>query len=121
MGVGRASRVAGVIFAAAALAVVVLNVLWPFERGWWLATYLFLVGCCSQVLLGAGQVVPATRRATPWTALALWNLGTATVALADMGGGLVGVAAGGPHGVARSLSIRRPLSRWYHNARCALR
>jgi hypothetical protein len=73
----------------------------PFERGWWPAAYLFLVGGGSQLLLGGGQFVVAARRhsaaparALSWTQLALWNSGTAAVAGADMAHVLPGVAVG---------------------------
>jgi len=98
----RACCAASAAFVAAALVVGALNALSPFERGWWLASYLLLVGGASQLLLGGGQfVVAAGRRAVPparslsWTQLALWNVGTAAVAVADMARVLPGVAAGG--------------------------
>ena len=97
----RACRVASAIFAVAALIVIAWNAGWPIERGWWLAAYLFLVGCGSQLLLGAGQFALAARRGTippsralAWTQLALWNFGTVTVAVADMARALAGVAVG---------------------------
>jgi hypothetical protein len=71
----------GAALVAAALVVGALNALSPFERGWWLASYLLLVGGASQVLLGGGQfLVAAERRAVSptrslsWTQLALWEL-----------------------------------------------
>jgi hypothetical protein len=98
----RACCAASAAFVAAALVVGALNALSPFERGWWLASYLLLVGGASQLLLGGGQfVVAAGRRADPparllsWSQLALWNVGTAAVAVADMARMLPGVAAGG--------------------------
>jgi hypothetical protein len=97
----RAYWAAGAGFLVAAVVVAALNAASPFERGWWLASYLFLVGGVSQVLLGGGQYVvaagrhaalPARRRS--WTQLALWNIGTAVVAVADMARVMPGVAAG---------------------------
>jgi hypothetical protein len=86
---------------AAAVVVGGLNAASPFERGWWLASYLFLVGGVSQLLLGRGQyMVAAGRRAAlpapgfSWTQLALWNIGTVAVAVADMARVMPGVAAG---------------------------
>ena len=88
-------------FLLAAVVMVALNAVSPFERGWWLASYLFLVGGVSQVLLGGGQYMVATgRHAAPparrlsWAQLALWNIGTVTVAGADMARVMPGVAAG---------------------------
>jgi hypothetical protein len=88
-------------FVAAAGVVGGLNAASPFERGWWLASYLFLVGGLSQVLLGGGQYMVAAGRhaALPahglsWAQLVLWNIGTATVAVADMARVMPGVAAG---------------------------
>jgi len=97
----RACCAASAAFVAAGLVVGALNALSPFERGWWLASYLLLVGGASQVLLGGGQfLVAAERRAVwpsrslSWTQLALWNIGTAAVAVAERPRVLPGVAAG---------------------------
>jgi hypothetical protein len=97
----RAYSVASAGFVAAAVVVGGLNAASPFERGWWLASYLFLVGGVSQLLLGGGQYMVAAARhaAAParrvsWTQLALWNIGTAAVAVADMARVMAGVAAG---------------------------
>ncbi|MGI8749042.1 MAG: hypothetical protein ACR2J6_00550 [Thermoleophilaceae bacterium] len=97
----RAFWIAGAGFLAAAVAVAALNALTPFERGWWLTAYLFLVGSASQLLLGSGQFLLAARRHTAepppkllWTQLALWNIGAATVAVADMTRVLPAVDAG---------------------------
>jgi hypothetical protein len=88
-------------FVAAAVVVGGLNAASPFERGWWLASYLLLVGGVSQVLPGGGQdKVAAGRHAAPparglsWAQFALWNIGTATVAVADMARVMPAVAAG---------------------------
>jgi hypothetical protein len=93
--------VAGAGFVAAAAAVGGLNAASPFERGWWLASYLLLVGGVSQVLLGGGQHIVAAGRhaAAPsrglsWAQFVLWNVGTTTVAVADMARVMPGVAAG---------------------------
>jgi hypothetical protein len=88
-------------FVAAAVVVGGLNAASPFERGWWLASYLLLVGGVSQLLLGGGQrMVAAGRHATPparglsWAQLVLWNIGTAAVAVSDVARVMPGVAAG---------------------------
>lgn len=97
----RACWAAGSAFVAAALSICALNTSSPFERGWWLASYLFLVGGAAQVLLVGGQFVIAARRqaAVParaliWTQFALWNIGTVAVAGADVAQIVPGVAAG---------------------------
>jgi hypothetical protein len=97
----RAYWAAGAGFLVAAVVVGGLNAASPFERGWWLASYLLLVGGVSQVLLGGGQyIVAAGRHAAPparglsWAQLVLWNIGTAAVAVADMARVMLGVAAG---------------------------
>jgi hypothetical protein len=97
----RACRIASAVFAGAASCVIAWNAGWPIERGWWLGAYLLLVGCGAQLLLCAGQFALAARRGTEppspalaWSQLALWNLGTVTVAVADMAGALTGVAVG---------------------------
>jgi hypothetical protein len=97
----RACRIASAVFASAALSVIAWNAGWPIERGWWLGAYLLLVGCGSQLLLCAGEFALATRRGThppsrvlAWSQLALWNLGTVTVAVADMARALAAVAVG---------------------------
>ena len=61
----------------------------PFERGWWLTAYLFLVGGLAQLLLVRGQealtAVPHHPSALlVWAQWGLWNTGTAVVAVADM-------------------------------------
>jgi hypothetical protein len=97
----RAYWAAAAGFVAAAAVVGGLNAASPFERGWWLASYLLLVGGLSQVLLGGGQhLVAAGRHAAPpsrglsWSQFALWNIGTTAVAVADMARVMPGVAAG---------------------------
>jgi hypothetical protein len=97
----RAYWAASAGFVVAAVVVGGLNAASPFERGWWLASYLFLVGGVSQLLLGGGQYMVAAGRhaAVPargvsWAQLALWNIGTAAVAVADMARVTPGVAAG---------------------------
>ena len=76
-------------FVIAAAVVATANLLMPFERGWWLAAYLFLVGGLAQLLLARGQDALTAAPHAPsgahvWAQWALWNTGTAIVAIADM-------------------------------------
>jgi hypothetical protein len=76
-------------FVIAAVVVGAANVVSPFERGWWLTAYLFLVGGLAQLLLVRGQEALTTGPHHPsaflvWVQWGLWNLGTAVVAVADM-------------------------------------
>jgi len=94
-----AASISSAVFAIAAVAVGSANVLVPFDRGWWLTAYLFLVGGVSQLLLSRGQDALTTRRGEPppallWTQWALWNAGTAIVAMADMAQAMAGVDVG---------------------------
>lgn len=93
---------AGTTFAAAAITFAAINAVDPFTRGWWLVSYLFLVGCVSQILLGRGQLVYAVTAqgqlpsvASMRWQLALWNLATVAVAAADMASDPVVVLLGG--------------------------
>jgi hypothetical protein len=77
---------AGTSFLIAGAGVAAWNSLHPVEHGWWLASFLALVGGIAQVLLGAGQRAVAlpplgrAHQATIWQA-ALWNAGTLLVPL----------------------------------------
>jgi hypothetical protein len=95
----RAATVSSAVFAVGAVTVATVNALAPFQRGWWLAAYLFLVGSLSQQLLLRGQEKIETPGGEPsaaviWTGWALWNAGTATVAAADMAQVMTGVDIG---------------------------
>jgi hypothetical protein len=97
----RISTVAGAAYLMAAAAVAVVHAAAPIPHGWWLVSYLALVGGLSQALLGTGLAALASSteaaRATEteaWVRLALWNLGVVTVALADVAAAPVGVLAG---------------------------
>jgi hypothetical protein len=86
-------------FVVAAATVGTANLVAPFERGWWLTAYLFLVGGLAQLLLIRGQdTLTAGSRQPPaslaWAQWALWNAGTASVAVADMAHVMAGVDAG---------------------------
>jgi hypothetical protein len=86
-------------FVIAAAVVGAANVVSPFERGWWLTAYLFLVGGLAQLLLVRGQEALATgphpqSAALVWVQWGLWNAGTATVAVADMAQVMAAVDAG---------------------------
>jgi hypothetical protein len=87
------------VFVVAAAAVGSANVAASFERGWWLAAYLFLVGGLAQLLLTRGhEALTIGRRQPPaslvWAQWALWNAGTAIVAVADMAQVMAGVDIG---------------------------
>jgi hypothetical protein len=98
---GRIFGVAGAVYVVAAAAVAAVHATAPMPHGWWLASYLALVGGLSQALLGTG--LAALRAVTGADSaaetemrvqLALWNLGVVTVALADVAASPVGVRAG---------------------------
>ena len=90
---------AAFLLAAAALAVV--RSVQPFDHGWWLVSYLALVGGVSQLLLGGGRLMLAAtrasgrrRRRTPWAELVLWNVGTLLVPVGVLADRAEVVAAG---------------------------
>jgi hypothetical protein len=86
-------------FVIAAAVVGAANVVSPFERGWWLTAYLFLVGGLAQLLLVRGQEALTTGPHHPsaslvWAQWGLWNTGTAIVAVGDMAQVMAAVDAG---------------------------
>jgi hypothetical protein len=86
-------------FVIAAAVVGAANVASPFERGWWLTAYLFLVGGLAQLLLVRGQEALTTGPHHPsaslvWAQWSLWNTGTAIVAVGDMAQVMAAVDAG---------------------------
>ncbi|MEP6953814.1 MAG: hypothetical protein ABI950_07120 [Solirubrobacteraceae bacterium] len=88
-------------FVVAAAVAAVVRIAAPFPRGWWLVAFLVLVGGLSQLLLGGGLAALAGRAGSPppgaserRAQLALWNVGTVAVAVADLGDVHVGVLAG---------------------------
>jgi hypothetical protein len=86
-------------FVIAAAAVGTANVVAPFDRGWWLTAYLFLVGGLAQFLLIRGHDALTTGPRQPpawlvWAQWSLWNAGTAIVAVADMAQVMAGVDVG---------------------------
>jgi hypothetical protein len=90
---------AAFLLAAAALAVV--RSVQPCDHGWWLVSYLALVGGVSQLLLGGGRLMLAAtrasgrrRRRTPWAELVLWNVGTLLVPVGVLADTAEVVAAG---------------------------
>jgi hypothetical protein len=94
-----AASASSAAFVIAAAAVGTANLVAPFERGWWLAAYLFLVGGLAQLLLIRGQETltaspPGPPAPLVWTQWALWNVGTATVAVAHIAQVMEGVDAG---------------------------
>jgi hypothetical protein len=70
-------------FVIAAATVGMANVVAPFERGWWLTAYLFLVGGLAQLLLIRGQEALTASPPEP-----------PTVAVADIAQVMEGVDAG---------------------------
>jgi hypothetical protein len=89
------------VFVLVAAGLAVVQAIAPFTRGWWLVAYLLLVGGVSQLLLGSGLIALARSSAarapgatTTHAQLLLWNAGTVTVALADLGESSPGVLAG---------------------------
>jgi hypothetical protein len=94
-----AASASSAAFVIAAAVVGAGNLVTPFERGWWLTAYLFLVGGLAQLLLIRGQEALTANSPEPpapllWTQWALWNVGTATVAVADIAQVMEGVDAG---------------------------
>ena len=94
-----AASASSAAFVIAAAAVGTANLVVPFERGWWLTAYLFLVGGLAQLLLIRGQEAltaspPEPSASLVWAQWALWNVGTATVAVADIAQVMAGVDAG---------------------------
>jgi len=84
-----AASAGSAVFVIAAAVVGTANLQMPFERGWWLTAYLFLVGGLAQLLLARGQDALTTAPHAPsaahvWAQWALWNTGTAVVAVAEM-------------------------------------
>jgi hypothetical protein len=78
---------AGASFILAGAGVAVWNMVERFHHGWWLASFLVLVGGVAQVLLGLGQQRLARQASTarpggaPVRQAALWNAGTLLVPL----------------------------------------
>ena len=95
-----------VAFLLAARAVAVVRSVHPFDHGWWLVSYLALVGGASQLLIGAGRLMlaatPASAqgRRTAWAEWMLWDFGTLLVPV----GVLAGTAEVSPRGASWSWS-----------------
>jgi hypothetical protein len=87
-------------FLLAAAAVAVGRGVQPFDHGWWLVSYLALVGGVSQLLLGAGRLMLAATPASPpgrrtaWAEWTLWNVGTLLVPVGVLADTAEVVAAG---------------------------
>jgi hypothetical protein len=87
-------------FLLAAAALAIARSVQPFDHGWWLVSYLALVGGLSQLLLGAGRLMlaatpaSALRRRTPWAEWMLWNVGTLLVPVGVLADKAEVVAAG---------------------------
>jgi hypothetical protein len=98
---GQAFVACGAAYLTAAALVAAVHATAPVTRGWWLVAFLSLVGGVSQLLLGPGLLALARRSGAPapgaraaGAELVLWNLGTLTVAVADLAPSMVGVVAG---------------------------
>ena len=92
---------AGASFLLGGAGVAAWNSAHRVDHGWWLASFLVLVGGIAQVLLGAGQRTVAqprslaqAHRAMIWQA-SLWNVGTLLIPLGVMTVRLLVVAGGG--------------------------
>jgi hypothetical protein len=92
----------GSVYLIAAAVVAAVHASSAITRGWWLVAFLSLVGGLSQLLIGPGLFVlakrigaPAPPRHTAGAEFALWNGGTAAVAVADLAPSFTGVLAGG--------------------------
>ena len=88
-------------FVLVALIVAAVHATTPITRGWWLVAYLILVGGLSQLLLGPGLIVISERSGARSPSdramqaeLVLWNVGTVTVAVADLASMPAGVLVG---------------------------
>jgi hypothetical protein len=91
----------GLSFVAAGGAAAVWNATERFEHGWWLVSFLVLVGGVAQLLFGAGRarLVPAAPGMTArWSGtrarVVPWNAGTLLVALGVMATARLSVVAG---------------------------
>lgn len=89
------------MFVFVALTVAAVNTTTPITRGWWLVAYLVLVGAVSQMLLGPGLIAITEHSGARSPSdkvmhaqLVLWNVGTVTVAVADLASMPAGVLAG---------------------------
>jgi hypothetical protein len=91
---------AGASFLIAGAGVAAWNSVHPLDHGWWLASFLALVGGIAQLLLGAGQralaELPSLGRAHHATLrqAALWNAGTLLVPLGVLADVRLPVVAG---------------------------
>jgi hypothetical protein len=75
---------AGMSFLIAGAGVAAWNAARPFAHGWWLVSFLALVGGVAQALLGAGGravAPPSSRRDATAPRAALWNAGAVLVPL----------------------------------------
>lgn len=94
--------VAAETFLLAAAAIAVARSRQPFDHGWWLASYLALVGGLSQLVLGAGRLMLAPDSASESAGgrrfaaeLVLWNVGTVLVPVGVLADTTEVVAGGG--------------------------
>jgi hypothetical protein len=89
------------VFGVAAAALAVARGLEAFEHGWWLVTYLALVGALAQLILGAGRIELSLShvrgqvcRRVPLTEAVVWNLGTILVPIGVLTGTKEHIVAG---------------------------
>jgi hypothetical protein len=125
---GIAFCVFGAAHIAAAAAIAAVNTATPIAHGWWLVSYLVLVGGLAQALLGGGLAalaaaggVDAASETETLAQLVLWNVGTAAVAVADVTAVPAGVLVGSllllaalasfAHSCARAMPGLRPRTR----------
>jgi hypothetical protein len=93
-GLAAAPLGAGVAWLAASIGVAVWELAGHVSHGWWLVSFLGLVGGVAQLLLGAGGRGPAGA-GWPRHRAALWNAGTVLVPLGVLADARIAVVLGG--------------------------
>jgi hypothetical protein len=93
------SAAAGLSFLAAGAGVAVWQVAERLPHGWWLITFLVLVGGVAQLLLGAGhgalaRSAPSRAHSSPWRRAVSWNAGTLLVPLGVLADARLAVVLG---------------------------
>jgi hypothetical protein len=91
----------GLTFLVAADIAAWLRATAPFDHGWWLVTYLALVGCIAQLVLARGRSMLLSRlgcadpgRAWLWREIVFWNAGAVLVPVGVLTDGAATVRAG---------------------------
>lgn len=97
----RVSWGLGLAFLLAADTAAWLRATAPFEHGWWLVSYLALVGCVAPLLLARGRAALLSRlrcaqpsRAWLWYEIGLWNVGAMVVPVGVLTDGAATVGVG---------------------------